>query len=69
MPRLLYFIENQQIKNNKCQTRNLVIDARIKPHHAPVLEKDAEIEKRLTNYLARVGNFMNTLRRRGSKSK
>jgi 4-hydroxy-3-polyprenylbenzoate decarboxylase len=23
----------------------LIIDARIKPHHAPVLEKDAEVEK------------------------
>jgi len=25
----------------------LIIDARIKPHHAPVLEKDAEVEKRV----------------------
>jgi 4-hydroxy-3-polyprenylbenzoate decarboxylase len=25
----------------------LIIDARIKPHHAPILEKDSEIEKRV----------------------
>jgi len=25
----------------------LIIDARIKPHHAPILEKDAEVEKRV----------------------
>jgi 4-hydroxy-3-polyprenylbenzoate decarboxylase len=33
----------------------LVIDARIKPHHAPPLEKDPEVEKRVDRLGARGG--------------
>lgn len=34
----------------------LVIDARIKPHHAPVLEKDPQVEKRVDEILGRSGS-------------
>ncbi len=33
---------------------NLIIDARIKPHHAPVLEKNPEIEKRVDKLFEKV---------------
>jgi 4-hydroxy-3-polyprenylbenzoate decarboxylase len=33
----------------------LIIDARIKPHHAPVLEEDAEISRRVDALAARGG--------------
>jgi 4-hydroxy-3-polyprenylbenzoate decarboxylase len=33
----------------------IVIDARIKPHHAPVLEKDAAVEKRVDEYFKKNG--------------
>ena len=32
----------------------LVIDARIKPHHAPVLEKDAEVEQRVDQIIKKI---------------
>jgi 4-hydroxy-3-polyprenylbenzoate decarboxylase len=35
----------------------LVIDARIKPHHAPVLEKDPEVEKRIDRLFAKGGSL------------
>lgn len=41
------FIEN---KHWGC-SGSLIIDARIKPHHAPVLEKNPEVKKELINYL------------------
>jgi len=33
----------------------LIIDARIKPHHAPVLETDPEVRKKVDQYFARGG--------------
>ena len=39
----------------------LVIDARIKPHHAPVLEKDAVIEKRVDQLFERGGSLSGIL--------
>ncbi|MCK6648064.1 MAG: 3-octaprenyl-4-hydroxybenzoate carboxy-lyase, partial [Bacteroidia bacterium] len=36
---------------------SLVIDARIKPHHAPPLEKDPEIEKRVDALGAKGGSL------------
>jgi len=35
----------------------LIIDARIKPHHAPVLEKDPEVEK-LVDKMGEVGGAL-----------
>jgi 4-hydroxy-3-polyprenylbenzoate decarboxylase len=63
--RFLYFIENQKIKNNKCQTRDLVIDARIKPHHAPVLEKDAGIEKKIDKLFSKGGELYEYFKKKG----
>jgi 4-hydroxy-3-polyprenylbenzoate decarboxylase len=36
---------------------NLIIDARIKPHHAPVLEKNSEIEKRVDKLFEKGGSL------------
>jgi len=36
---------------------NVIIDARIKPHHAPVLEKDPEIEKRIDRLFSKGGSL------------
>lgn len=36
---------------------NVIIDARIKPHHAPVLEKDPEVEKRIDKLFAKSGSL------------
>ncbi len=36
---------------------NVIIDARIKPHHAPVLEKDPEIEKRVDRLFEKGGSL------------
>jgi 4-hydroxy-3-polyprenylbenzoate decarboxylase len=38
---------------------NVIIDARIKPHHAPVLEKDPEVEKRIDRIFAEGGSLEN----------
>jgi 4-hydroxy-3-polyprenylbenzoate decarboxylase len=43
------FTEN---KHWGCKT-SLIIDARIKPHHAPVLEKDPQVEKRVDEILGK----------------
>jgi 4-hydroxy-3-polyprenylbenzoate decarboxylase len=31
----------------------LIIDARIKPHHAPVLEKDPQVEKKIDRFFTK----------------
>jgi 4-hydroxy-3-polyprenylbenzoate decarboxylase len=36
---------------------SLIIDARVKPHHAPVLETDPETEKKV-NYLGAKGGSL-----------
>ena len=36
---------------------NLIIDARIKPHHAPVLEKNSDIEKRVDKLFEKGGSL------------
>lgn len=38
---------------------NMIIDARIKPHHAPVLEKNPEIEKRVDKLFEKGGSLSN----------
>ena len=40
---------------------NMIIDARIKPHHAPVLEKDPAIEKRIDKFFEK-GGSLNSLK-------
>lgn len=47
------FIEN---KHWGCRG-SLIIDARIKPHHAPVLEKNPEVEKRIDKLFAKGGSL------------
>jgi 4-hydroxy-3-polyprenylbenzoate decarboxylase len=42
---------NDRFENKHWACDNLIIDARIKPHHAPVLEKDADVEKRIDGIL------------------
>lgn len=39
----------------------LVIDARIKPHHAPVLQKDPEVEKRIDRLFAKGGSLAGSI--------
>jgi 4-hydroxy-3-polyprenylbenzoate decarboxylase len=36
---------------------SMIIDARIKPHHAPVLEKNAEVEKRIDQLFQKGGSL------------
>ena len=38
-------------------TGPLIIDARIKPHHAPVLETDPEVSKQVDRLFARGGEL------------
>ncbi|MFN8294749.1 MAG: UbiD family decarboxylase [Chitinophagales bacterium] len=45
---------NERFENKHWCCDTLIIDARIKPHHAPVLEKNAEVEKRVDEILKRV---------------
>ncbi len=47
------FIEN---KHWGCKG-SLIIDARIKPHHAPPVEKNAEVEKRIDKLFAKDGSL------------
>lgn len=46
-----------QFKHWSCD--NMIIDARTKPHHAPVLEKVPEIEKRVDTLFAKGGSLYN----------
>ena len=41
----------------------LVFDARIKPHHAPPVEKDAAIEKNIDRFFEKDGSLYNVLKR------
>ncbi|MDB5227510.1 MAG: 4-hydroxybenzoate decarboxylase subunit [Bacteroidota bacterium] len=45
---------NERIENKHWACDALIIDARIKPHHAPVLEKNSAVEKRVDEILARM---------------
>lgn len=40
----------------------LIIDARIKPHHAPAVEKDTEVEKRIERLFNKGGSLYNVLK-------
>ena len=45
---------NERYENKHWCCDTLIIDARIKPHHAPVLEKNIEVEKRVDEILNRI---------------
>ena len=40
----------------------LIIDARIKPHHAPAVEKDPEVEKRIERLFNKGGSLYKVLK-------
>jgi 4-hydroxy-3-polyprenylbenzoate decarboxylase len=44
---------NERFENKHWCCDTLIIDARIKPHHAPVLEKNAVVEKRVDEILSK----------------
>ena len=44
---------NERFENKHWCCDTLIIDARIKPHHAPVLEKNAAVEKRVDEILSK----------------
>jgi 4-hydroxy-3-polyprenylbenzoate decarboxylase len=44
---------NERFENKHWCCDTLIIDARIKPHHAPVLEKNALVEKRVDEILSK----------------
>lgn len=41
----------------------LILDARIKPHHAPPVEKDATVEKNIDRFFEKGGSLYNVLKR------
>ncbi|MDF2449243.1 MAG: UbiD family decarboxylase [Bacteroidota bacterium] len=47
--------ESTEFKHFACD--NMIMDARIKPHHAPVLEKNPEIEKRVDKLFEKGGSL------------
>lgn len=44
---------NERFENKHWCCDTMIIDARIKPHHAPILEKNMEVEKRVDEILKR----------------
>lgn len=48
---------NEKIEYHHFSMDNLIIDARTKPHHAPVLEKDKEIEKKVDKLFSKGGEL------------
>jgi 4-hydroxy-3-polyprenylbenzoate decarboxylase len=44
--------ESTEYKHWGCDV--LIIDARSKPHHAPVLEKNDDVEKRVNEILSKI---------------
>ena len=56
---------NEKMINRHFAMDNLVIDARIKPHHAPVLEKDAGIEKKIDKLFSKGGELYEYFKKKG----
>ncbi len=48
---------NEKIKFHHFSMTHLIIDARIKPHHAPVLEKDPIVEKKVDKLFSKGGEL------------
>jgi 4-hydroxy-3-polyprenylbenzoate decarboxylase len=40
----------------------MIIDARVKPHHAPALEKDPAVEKSIDKYFGKGGSLYGVLK-------
>jgi 4-hydroxy-3-polyprenylbenzoate decarboxylase len=53
---------NSFYENKHWGCTNLVVDARIKPHHAPVLEKDPAVEKKIDRLFDRGGSLYGVLK-------
>ncbi len=53
---------NSFYKNKHWGCSNVIIDARIKPHHAPAVEKDAATEKKIDRLFAKSGSLYNVLK-------
>ncbi len=54
---------NPVIEHKHFSCDNLIIDARIKPHHAPVLEKNLEIEKRVDKLFNKGGSLHSLIKK------
>jgi 4-hydroxy-3-polyprenylbenzoate decarboxylase len=50
----IYGVDSFQQNKHWGSKGSLIIDARIKPHHAPVLELDKSVEKRVDQILSRI---------------
>ena len=50
----IYGVDSFQQNKHWGSKGSLIIDARIKPHHAPVLELDEEVEKRVDQIISRI---------------
>lgn len=48
---------NEKVVHHHFEMDNIIIDARIKPHHAPVLEKDKNIEKKIDKLFSKGGEL------------
>ncbi|HEY2727584.1 MAG TPA: 3-octaprenyl-4-hydroxybenzoate carboxy-lyase, partial [Parafilimonas sp.] len=53
---------NSFYENKHWGCTNLIIDARIKPHHAPVLEKDPQTEKNIERLFNKGGSLYGVLK-------
>lgn len=53
---------NSAYNNKHWSCTNVIIDARIKPHHAPILEKDPSIEKRIERLFNKGGSLYGVLK-------
>jgi 4-hydroxy-3-polyprenylbenzoate decarboxylase len=50
---------NSFVKNKHWSCSNIVIDARIKPHHAPPVEKDTAVENKIDRLFKKGGSLYN----------
>jgi 4-hydroxy-3-polyprenylbenzoate decarboxylase len=50
---------NSYVRNKHWGCSNLIIDARIKPHHAPPVEKDAAVESKVDRLFRKGGSLYN----------
>lgn len=48
---------NSSIEHKHFACDNMIVDARIKPHHAPVLVKDPIVEKRVDRLFEKGGSL------------
>lgn len=58
----IYGVDSYFEEKHWCCNGSLIIDARIKPHHAPTVEKDATTEKRIEKLFNKGGSLYNILK-------